>query len=71
MKTTATRLTFLAEADATATHPAFSRDGTYLLFVGGGHQLMRVPTAGGDVTWATGEVLVRGMHPRVQPAVNE
>ena len=63
----ATRLTHLADDGANATHPAFSPDGTRIVFVGEASQLMSVPTAGGDVTSATGELVVRGNHPRFRP----
>ena len=59
------RLTTLADEGATATHPSISRDASEVVFSGDGTQLMTVPTVGGAVTSATGDVVVRGQHSRL------
>jgi Tol biopolymer transport system component len=68
-----TRLTQLADAGRRAEHPTFSTDGTEIVFVGplapgDDGQFLTVPTAGGEVTAATGEPVVNGYHPRFRPA---
>ena len=62
-----TRLTELADAGASAKEPSFTSDGTEVVFVGEDGQLMVVPTEGGSIRAATGDVVVRGGHPRCQP----